>query len=98
CPCDRVRPMEESTGEMASLFGRLAQCLAAGEVTPDAGGDVAAILEKLEYLPSDETRPDQTRHRIALLNAAGKFSRVFQLTAPDAPGLTFFGAELTPAA
>ncbi len=32
-----------------------------------------------------------------LLNAASRFARVFQLAAPDAPGLVAFGAEFDPA-
>ena len=94
--------MQESTGAEVNLFRQLAACLATGRAIPDRGSEVGAsdakaILEKLEYLPVDEKRPDQVRHRVALLEAAGRFTRVFQLEFPDAPGVTFFGAELSAA-
>ena len=43
------------------------------------------------------TSDSETRHRALLLRAASRFVRVFQLTAPDAPGLIAFGAEFDPA-
>jgi ribosomal protein S12 methylthiotransferase accessory factor len=92
--CDGVRSMEEST--VANLFKRMATYLA-GPAAQRGESDLEAILEKLEYFPVDETKPLQSRNRIALLEAAGRFSSVFQLASPDAPGVSFFGAELSAA-
>ena len=39
----------------------------------------------------------RARHRAHLLKAASRFMRVFELAAPDAPGLVSFGAEFDPA-
>jgi ribosomal protein S12 methylthiotransferase accessory factor len=86
--------MEEST----SLFKRLAAYLAASPATRSGESELKTILEKLEYLPIDETKPHELRHHVALLEAAGRFQSLFQLAAPDAPGVTFFGAEVSAAA
>jgi ribosomal protein S12 methylthiotransferase accessory factor len=91
-----VQPMEEPAEEARNLFWRLGARLAAGGAAQGGAGDEQSILESLEYLPIDESKPDEANHRIALLKAASRFSRVFQLAAPDAPGLTFFGAEVSP--
>jgi ribosomal protein S12 methylthiotransferase accessory factor len=40
---------------------------------------------------------NEARHRGYLLKAASRFKRVFELAAPDAPGLISFGAEFDPA-
>jgi ribosomal protein S12 methylthiotransferase accessory factor len=87
--------MEEPT--TTDLFKQLAAYLAAGPAKHRGRGDLNVILEKLEYLPVDEAKPFETRHRIALLEAAGRLPNVFQLTAPDAPGVAFFGAEISAA-
>jgi ribosomal protein S12 methylthiotransferase accessory factor len=89
--------MDEATGETASLFQRLAAYLAAGPAMPGEESDVEEILGKLEYRPAAGTTPELSRHRIALLKAAARFPRVFQLVAPDAPGVAFFGAEVSAA-
>lgn len=88
--------MDDLTGEAGGLFERLAASLA-GEGRPDGEDEVAAILARLGYL-SDRDDADIVlqRQRIALLKAASRFVRVFQLGSPDAPGLTFFGAEVSP--
>ena len=49
----------------------------------------AAIVEYVS-----EPDPAAAANRMALLRAAARFSRVFQLSAPEAPGLVFFGAEV----
>lgn len=56
--------------------------------------ELDAILGKLDYLPRDGIEPPETRNRIALLKAAAQFSDVFQLVSRDAPGVTFFGANI----
>lgn len=89
--------MEESTTEGANLFKRLAAHLAADPATRSGESELKTILEKLEYLPVDETKPHELRQHVALLEAAGRFPNLFQLAAPDAPGVTFFGAEISAA-
>ncbi len=65
--------------------------------------DVRRLLEALDYGTAIESsargRPSdpETRHRALLLKAASRFVRVFQLVAPDAPGLIAFGGEFDPA-
>jgi ribosomal protein S12 methylthiotransferase accessory factor len=74
---------------------------AATETTGDP--DVRLLLEALGCAPATEScagggEPGpQTRHRACLLKAASRFTRVFELAAPDAPGLVGFGAEFDPA-
>jgi ribosomal protein S12 methylthiotransferase accessory factor len=61
--------------------------------------DVRLLLEALGYATAadgGESGPE-TRHRACLLKTASRFSRVFELAAPDAPGLISFGAEFDPA-
>lgn len=67
---------------------------------PEAGAihDVRLLLAELGYLGPAGAEPDrETRHRARLLQAASKFIRIFELAAPDAPGLIAFGAEVDPA-
>jgi ribosomal protein S12 methylthiotransferase accessory factor len=65
--------------------------------------DVRLLLEALDYVTVTEfpaqsrTSDSETRHRALMLKAASRFVRVFQLAAPDAPGLVAFGAEFDPA-
>ncbi|HXO69185.1 MAG TPA: YcaO-like family protein [Bradyrhizobium sp.] len=89
--------MEESTTEVTNVFKRLAAHLAGNPATRSDESELKTILEKLEYLPADETKPHELRHHVALLEAAGRFPNLFQLAAPDAPGVTFFGAEVSAA-
>ena len=83
-----------SAAALAGVFGRAAQYLSKrpGVPPPD---DVAALLRTLEY-DCEPGGPDIVANRAALLGAAARFSRVFQLSAPEAPGLVFFGAEVDP--
>jgi ribosomal protein S12 methylthiotransferase accessory factor len=85
----------ESTAEVTNLFKRLAAYLAAAPAMHSGESELQTILEKLEYLPVDEAKPGELRNRVALLEAAGRFPSLFQLAAPDAPGVTFFGAEVS---
>jgi ribosomal protein S12 methylthiotransferase accessory factor len=85
---------------MADLFARAASSLL-GDQPQQAGPDVRSLLEALGYaaatgLDGQEPGPE-TRHRAHLLNAASRFLRVFELTAPDAPGLLSLGAQFDPA-
>lgn len=77
-----------------NLFERLAAYLA-GSPAHGRDRELESILEKLDYLPSGGTEPSETRNRIELLEAAARFSDVFQLVSRDAPGVTFFGAEIS---
>jgi len=88
---------------MPNLFASAASSLL-GERSEDSGAaDVRLLLEALDYaavteLPAHGRATDaETRHRALLLKAASRFVRVFQLVAPDAPGLVAFGAEFDPA-
>ena len=55
---------------------------------------VRTLLRALAY---DVTEPAAlSHHRANMLEGAAGFSRLFQLRAPEAPGLIFFGAEVDP--
>ena len=60
-----------------------------------ATDDAADLLRALDYA-ADPGTSDVRANRIALFKAAAQFSRVFQLDAPDAPGLVFLGGEISP--
>jgi ribosomal protein S12 methylthiotransferase accessory factor len=88
---------------MRGLFARAASLLV-GEHTENTGDpDVRLLLETLGYasateFPAAGGEPGpEARHRAYLLKAASRFARVFELAAPDAPGLVCFGAEFDPA-
>jgi ribosomal protein S12 methylthiotransferase accessory factor len=88
---------------MLDLLGRAASSLL-GDGPEDADApDARHVLEALGYatateLPARDGKIDPERvHRAGLLKAASRFARLFQLAAPDAPGLICFGAELDPA-
>jgi ribosomal protein S12 methylthiotransferase accessory factor len=88
---------------MPNLFASAASSLL-GEYSEDSGStDVRHLLEALNYwaaseFPAQGRTPDpETSHRAMLLKAASRFVRVFELAAPDAPGLVAFGGEFDPA-
>jgi len=85
----------DDLGETKGLFERLAASLA-GEEHPKADDEIAAILAQLGYSSDRGADIELKRQRIALLMAASQFVRVFRLGSPDAPGLFFFGAEVSP--
>jgi ribosomal protein S12 methylthiotransferase accessory factor len=78
--------------ELTHLFRRAAAVLA-GENGPDADEDVRRLLATLGYTSGDTAERQQ---HAALLAAAAQLRRIFQLRAPDAPGLVFFGGEADP--
>ena len=88
---------------MPNLLARSASFLS-GEGPEETGEpDVRQLLETLDYMPAaggpvtgGEPAPEM-RHRARLLKTASQFTRVFELAAPDAPGLVSFGAEFDPA-
>jgi ribosomal protein S12 methylthiotransferase accessory factor len=88
---------------LPNLFASAASCLLGNRSEDSASTDVRLLLEALDYAPVSEfpaqgrTPDPETRHRALLLKAASRFARVFQLVAPDAPGLVAFGGEFDPA-
>jgi ribosomal protein S12 methylthiotransferase accessory factor len=59
----------------------------------EAGGK---LLARLEYGPSDATSPAEHRMRLAFLRFAARMSDLFEIAAPDAPGLRFVGGMTRP--
>ena len=88
---------------MPNLFASAASSLLGNPSEDASAADVRLLLEALGYATATEFTEDkgepstETRHRVLLLKAASRFVRVFQLAAPDAPGLIAFGAEFDPA-
>jgi ribosomal protein S12 methylthiotransferase accessory factor len=88
---------------MPNLFASAASSLLGDRLEDSSAADARLLLEALGYATAPEIPPDggeissETRHRALLLKAASRFVRVFQLAAPDAPGLIAFGAEFDPA-
>ena len=84
---------------MPNLFARAASCCSA--TTGSTGDRDARPLLRGARLCGRDVRAtvirSETRHRAHLLKAASRFTRVFELAAPDAPGLVSFGAQFDPA-
>jgi ribosomal protein S12 methylthiotransferase accessory factor len=72
------------------LCGRAAQALAQAGAAPDAA--VRSLLAALEY--DRDGGPVAAAERARLLRAAASFVRLFQVAAPEAPGLVFLGGEI----
>jgi ribosomal protein S12 methylthiotransferase accessory factor len=88
---------------MPNLFARAASLLLGDKPDDISDPDPRLLLEALGYATAagfpagkGESGPE-TRHRACLLKAASRFVRVFELAAPDAPGLVSVGAEFDPA-
>ena len=86
----------------AKLFLRAAELLLGGQPDPVADHDAGHMLQSLGYgVPTGgatgEATASETANRVRLLKAAARFARVFELAAPDAPGLVSFGAQFDPA-
>ena len=87
---------------MPNLFARAASLLL-GDPPEDRDADPRRLLESLGYATAAEFTAGnggfgpEARHRARLLEAAARFVRVFELAAPEAPGLVSFGAEFDPA-
>ncbi len=83
---------------LRELLARCADALAQGTAIAELDPDVQSLLVDLEYLPPSGVAPPpgEAANWAALLRAAARFRRIFELSAPDAPGLTFFGAEADP--
>src|SRR4029453_3342431 len=83
---------------MKNLFSSAASLLLGDAPEASVIHDVHLLLTELGYARPAGTEPDrQARHRARLLQAASRFIRIFELAAPDAPGLIAFGAEVDPA-
>lgn len=90
--------MSGTVNSMQELFARAASLLLGNALDADGDHDARSVLQALEYGVESSKRND---HEIAnhahLLVAASRFARVFELAAPDAPGLISFGAQFDPA-
>jgi ribosomal protein S12 methylthiotransferase accessory factor len=98
----REATVNRTGNPMPNLFASAASCLLGDHPEDSAATDVRHLLEALDYgslteSPARRTPDPETRHRALLLKAASRFVRVFQLAAPDAPGLVAFGGEFDPA-
>ena len=80
---------------MPNLFASAASLLLGDGPEGIENSDARPLLEALGYATPAESDA-QTRHRANLLNVASRFARVFELVAPDAPGLVGLGAEFDP--
>lgn len=91
--------MSHENVPLARLFEQAASALTEGVAADSMEPEVRGLLGALDYLAPDGGRDgDGARilNRVALLRAAAQFGRVFELNAPDAPGLAFIGAEADP--
>jgi ribosomal protein S12 methylthiotransferase accessory factor len=80
---------------MPNLFALAASLLLGRNLAGTDNPDARLLLEELAYATAAEA-DSETGHRARLLEAASRFARVFELAAPDAPGLVSFGAEFDP--
>jgi ribosomal protein S12 methylthiotransferase accessory factor len=99
----REATVNRAEDPMPNLFISAASKLLGDHSEGSNTADVRLLLEALDYMTATEfpaqgrISDSETRHRALLLKAASRFGRVFQLAAPDAPGLVAFGAEFDPA-
>jgi ribosomal protein S12 methylthiotransferase accessory factor len=88
---------------MLNLFTSAASLLIGELPEGKVGQQAQRLLEALDYVPAGAIPPGAreidagTRHRARLLEIAAQFTRIFELDAPDAPGLVSFAAEFDPA-
>jgi ribosomal protein S12 methylthiotransferase accessory factor len=87
-----------TVNSMQELFARAASLLLGNDADAAGDHDAALVLQALEYTADSSNRIDsEVANRAHLLIAASRFARVFELAAPDAPGLFSFGAQFDPA-
>src|SRR5262245_415883 len=81
------------------LLARCADALARGAALAELDAGALGVLVDLEYLTPSGAAPatGEVANWARLLRAASRFRRIFELSAPEAPGLIFFGAEADPA-
>ena len=91
--------MSGTENSMQKLFARAASLLARrGSETPPAITMPDICCRRWTMPSASGNRIDpETANRARLLIAASRFARVFELAAPDAPGLFSFGAQFDPA-
>ena len=90
--------MSGTVNSMQELFARAASLLLGNAFDAPGDHDARSVLQALEYgVESSERIDRETTNRAHLLIAASRFARVFELAAPDAPGLISFGAQFDPA-
>jgi len=82
-----------NVNQFTPLLQHAAELLAGVRHPPDVAKEVLRLIAMLGYGDGDLARNPQ---RAALLAAAAKLKRLFQLSAPEAPGLVFFGGEADP--
>ncbi|MFO1112163.1 MAG: YcaO-like family protein [Bradyrhizobium sp.] len=80
-----------------TLFSGAAALLLGDATAASVNHDAPRLLTELGYAVPEREADPATRHRARLLQAASQFIRIFELAAPDAPGLIAFGAEFDPA-
>jgi ribosomal protein S12 methylthiotransferase accessory factor len=83
---------------MEKIFARAAALLRGEELSAAGDHDAEYLLQALDYsaVASGTHCDPETANRACLLMAASRFARVFELAAPDAPGLISFGAQFDP--
>jgi ribosomal protein S12 methylthiotransferase accessory factor len=83
----------------AKLFISAANLLLGERSDATGDHDAKQMLRALDYAVPEPAARDspETVNRARLLMAASRFTRVFELAAPDAPGLVSFGAQFDPA-
>jgi ribosomal protein S12 methylthiotransferase accessory factor len=87
-----------SEKSIQELFARASSLLLGNGVDTAGDHDARRVLQALEYGPESGGGDDsETANHAHLLAAASRFTRVFELTSPDAPGLFSFGAQFDPA-
>lgn len=88
---------------MKNLFSSAASLLLGDAPGPGVIHDVHRLLTELGYIGpagagvAGAGVAHETQHRARLLQAASQFIRIFELSAPEAPALVAFGAEVDPA-
>jgi ribosomal protein S12 methylthiotransferase accessory factor len=97
----REATVNSAEDPMPGLFARAAALLMGEFTESSAEPEARLLLEALGYaeagVPAGGGEPGpENRNRACLLKAASRFRRVFELAAPDAPGLVCFGAEFDP--
>ncbi|MEO8319343.1 MAG: hypothetical protein ABI561_13545, partial [Bradyrhizobium sp.] len=94
--------MSGAENSTAKLFLYAAELLLGRRPDPTGDHDAEHMLQALGYAVPEPGAPgevtaSETANRAYLLKAASRFARVFELAAPDAPGLISFGAQFDPA-
>jgi ribosomal protein S12 methylthiotransferase accessory factor len=84
---------------MQRLFAHAASLLLGNESDAAGDHDARLVLQALDYVgeSGNVIAPPETANRAHLLITASRFTRVFELTSSDAPGLISFGAQFDPA-